>query len=217
MIPRPRYPIPLRRRFVSMFTERLALKALSILLAVVLWFVVAAREPREEYAPVQFAPRLDSALVMRDPAPAIRAHVLGRPSEILKLANAPLVIRRQVSSDSPDTLVMALRPSDVEVPQGVEVIVREVYPDALTLRFEPSTSRRVPVRSTILARSPLDLSTAPVASWWSRTASRCRGPGGWWRSWRSFAPSRTASRSIRSRIWWISTPLDWEQPYGRCR
>ena len=162
MIPRSRYPIPLRRRIVSMFTERLALKALSILLAVVLWFVVAAREPREEYAPVQFAPRLDSALVMRDPAPAIRAHVLGRPSEILKLANAPLVIRRQVSSDSPDTLVMALRPSDVEVPQGVEVIVREVYPDALTLRFEPSTSRRVPVRSTILARSPLDLSTAPV-------------------------------------------------------
>jgi hypothetical protein len=156
MIPRPRYPIPLRRRVVAMFTERLALKALSILLALVLWFVVAAREPREEYAPVQFSPRLDSALVLRDPAPAIRAHVLGRPSEILKLANAPLVIRRQVSSDSPDTLVLALRPSDVEVPQGVEVIVREVYPDALTLRFEPSTSRRVPVRSAILAQGPID-------------------------------------------------------------
>ena len=162
MIDRSRLPLSLPRRVVAMFSERLALKALSILLAVVLWFVVAAREPREEYAPVRFSPRLDSALVLRDPAPAIRAHVLGRPSEILKLANAPLVIRREISSDAPDTLVLALRPSDVEVPEGIEVIVREVFPDALTLRFEPSTSRRVPVRSAVLARSPLDLAQGPV-------------------------------------------------------
>ncbi|HYC52647.1 MAG TPA: hypothetical protein VEB19_16160 [Gemmatimonadaceae bacterium] len=156
MIPRPRPSVPLRPRIGSMFTERLALKSLSVLLALVLWFVVAAREPREEYAPVRFSPRLDSALVLRDPAPPIRAHVMGRPSEILKLASTPLVIRRQISSDAPDTLVLALRPSDVEVPEGVEVIVHEVYPNALTLRFEPSTSRRVPVRSAILARTPFD-------------------------------------------------------------
>ena len=137
-----------------MFTERLALKSLSVMLAVVLWFVVAAREPRGEYAPVRFLPRLDSALVLRDPAPVIRAHVMGRPGEILKLASTPLVIRREIASDAPDTLVLALRPSDVEVPEGVDVIVREIYPDALTLRFEPSTSRRVPVRSAIMARGP---------------------------------------------------------------
>src|SRR5688572_1191423 len=82
MIPRSKHPIPFRRRLTAMFTERLALKSLSVLLALVLWFVVAAREPREEYAPVRFSPRLDSALVLRDAAPPIRAHVLGRPSEI---------------------------------------------------------------------------------------------------------------------------------------
>jgi YbbR domain-containing protein len=162
MIPRPKDPIPFRRRLTAMFSERLALKSLSVLLALVLWFVVAAREPREEYAPVRFAPRLDSALVLRDPAPPIRAHVLGRPSEILKLANAPLTIRREIAGDAPDTLVIALRASDVEVPEGIEVIVREVYPDAVTLRFEPSTSRRVPVRSAILARNPLDLAVGNV-------------------------------------------------------
>ena len=80
------HSIPWRRRVAAALTDRLALKASAVLLAIVLWFVVGAREPREEYAPVQFAPRLDSTLVLRDPTPPIRAHVLGRPSEILKLA-----------------------------------------------------------------------------------------------------------------------------------
>jgi hypothetical protein len=92
--------------------------------------------------------------VLRDPPPPIRALVLGRPSEILKLSQTPLVIRRPVSSDAPDTLVLPLRTSDVEVPEGVGVIVRDVQPHAVTLRFEPTTSRRVPVRSTIWLRAP---------------------------------------------------------------
>ena len=158
MIPVRRVFIPWRRRAAAAFTERLALKASAVLLAIVLWFVVGAREPREEYAPVQFAPRLDSTLVLRDPPPPIRAHVMGRPSEILKLATQPLVIRRQIASDAPDTLVLPLRPGDVEVPSGTDVIVREVYPQTVTLHFEPRSSRRVAVRSAILARVPPELS-----------------------------------------------------------
>lgn len=158
MIRVPRPTVPARRRLVAAFTERLALKASAVLLALVLWFVVAAREPREEYAPVRFAPSLDSTLALRDPTPAIRAHVLGRPSEILKLATAPLVMRRPIAGDAPDTLVLTLRPSDVEVPDGVDVIVREVFPQAVTLRFESRASKRVPVRSAILARIPPEMS-----------------------------------------------------------
>jgi hypothetical protein len=134
------------------FTERLALKASAVLLTVVLWFVVAAREPMEEVASVRFAPQLDSALVLRDPPPIIRALVIGRANEILKLSNTPLVIRRSIASDAPDTLVLALRTSDVAVPEGVEVIVRDVQPRSLTLRFESTVSRLVPVRSAIIVR-----------------------------------------------------------------
>lgn len=153
----PRPSVPARRRVAAVFTERLALKASALLLALVLWFVVAAREPREEYAPVRFTPRLDSTLALRDPTPAIRAHVLGRPSEILKLATSPLVMSRQIAGDAPDTLVLSLRPSDVEVPNGVDVIVREVFPQAVTLRFESRASKRVPVRSAIMARIPPEM------------------------------------------------------------
>jgi hypothetical protein len=135
------------------FTERLGLKASAVVLAVALWFIVAAREPTQDVAIVRFAPVLDSALVLRDPATPVRALVMGRPSEILKLANTPLAIRRPIANDVPDTLVLTLRPSDVEVPEGVEVIVRDVQPHSLTLRFESTASRRVAVRSALVIRA----------------------------------------------------------------
>lgn len=152
MIRRP--PASWQRRIKAAFTERLALKAAALLLALVLWFVVGARAPAEDVAGVRFAPQLDSALVLRDPPPPIRALVIGRPSEILKLVNTPLVIRRPITSDAPDTLVLSLKTSDVDVPDGVEVIVRDVQPHSLTLRFESAASRKVPVRSVIRVTAP---------------------------------------------------------------
>jgi len=157
--PTGRHPIGWRRHLTAAFTEHLALKASAVLVAVVLWFVVAAREPTEEVVSVRFAPQLDSALVLRDPNPVIRALVIGRVNEILKLSNTPLVIRRPITSDAPDTLVLSLRTSDVEVPEGVEVIVRDVQPRSLTLRFESIASRAVPVHSALLVRSPGGLSS----------------------------------------------------------
>jgi len=150
----PRAPVSVQRWLRGALTEHLALKASSVLLAVVLWFVVAAREPTDEVVGVRFAPQLDSGLVLRDPPPAIRALVIGRPSEILKLSTTPLTIRRPLSSDAPDTLVLTLRTSDVEVPEGIEVIVRDVQPRSVMLRFESTVSREVPVRSRLLVRAP---------------------------------------------------------------
>lgn len=161
--PRPalRPPVTLRHRLAAAFTERLALKGAALLLAVVLWFVVNVKEPQleqgpqVELVPVRFTPVLDSTLVLRDAPPPIEALVAGSPEELLKLGGGPLVIHRQISADSPDTLVLDLRPADVALPEGVNVVVRNVYPRSLTLRFESTWSRKVPVRSAI------DIATAP--------------------------------------------------------
>src|SRR5919109_296826 len=129
----PRHSARWERRVKSAVTERLALKASAVLLALVLWFVVAARQPTEEVASVRFVPQLDSALVLRDPSPPIRALVIGRPNEILKLANAPLAIRRPIASDAPDTLTLTLRAADVEVPDGVPSVLVRLDPDSVTV------------------------------------------------------------------------------------
>ena len=174
MRPPPRPPLSLQQWLRAALTQRLALKASSVLLAVVLWFVVAAREPTEEVVGVRFAPQLDSGLVLRDPAPAIRALVIGRPSEILKLSSSPLTIHRPLASDAPDTLVMTLRTSDVEVPEGIEVIVRDVQPRSVMLRFESTVSREVPVRSRLLVRA--SAAGAPLAVQLSPSVVTISGP-----------------------------------------
>lgn len=148
-----RQPMGWKRQLTAAFTEHLPLKASALLLTIALWFLVGAREPTEEIVAVRLEPQLDSTIVMRDPAPPIRALVIGRPGEILKLSNSPLVIRRSIASDSPDTLVVALRTSDVSVPEGAEVIVRDVQPRSVTLRFETISTRQVPVSSALVARS----------------------------------------------------------------
>jgi hypothetical protein len=138
-----------RRRIVALFTERLVLKGTAVFLAVVLWFVVNAKEPQLELVPVHFTPVLDSSLALRDPLPQLQALVAGSPKELIKLtANEP-TIRRQITSDAPDTVVIDLRPDDVTLPEGVDAVVRDVQPRSLTLRFESTWSRKAAVHSAI--------------------------------------------------------------------
>jgi YbbR domain-containing protein len=136
----------LQNRIVAAFTDRLVLKVTAVFLAIVLWLVVNAKEPQLELVSVRFQPALlDSSLVLREPLPQIQAIVAGSPKQLIKLSTTPPTIRRQVTADAPDTLVIDLRPEDVILPDGVDAVVRDVQPRQLTLRFEPTWSRKVPV------------------------------------------------------------------------
>ena len=157
-------PVPTwRRRLAEAFTQRLALKGTALALAIVLWFIVTAKEPNQDLVEVQFAPQLDSSLVLKDPPPTIHALVVGTPSELLKLFAHPLVIRRQIAANSPDTVVVDLSTSDVELPAGIDAIVRAVQPHSVTLRFESTSSRVVPVRSAVQVVADTLHPSPPVA------------------------------------------------------
>jgi hypothetical protein len=139
----------LQRRLRAAFTVRLGLKATAVFISVVLWFVINAKEPQLQLVPVRFTPVLDSTLVLRDPVPLLQAIVAGSPKELIKLtSNVPRILR-QITADSPDTLVIDLRPDDVTLPDGVDAVVRDVQPRSVTLRFESMSSRKVPVRSAV--------------------------------------------------------------------
>jgi hypothetical protein len=134
---------------VGAFSNQLGLKLTAVFVSVVLWFVVNAKEPEIGLVPVRFTPILDSSLVLREQLPQVQAMVAGAPSELLKLNSALATVRREIPADAPDTLVIDLRPEDVLLPPGVDAVVREVAPRSITLRFESTWSRRVPVRSAI--------------------------------------------------------------------
>lgn len=136
-----------KRRLTAAFTERLALKGTAILLALVLWFIVSAKEPAEEIIAVRFQPSIDSSLRVVEGAPPIRALVIGSGRELLKLYSSPPTIRRPIAADAPDTLELTLQPQDVDLPPGTDVIVRDVQPRRITLVFASEMTRMLPVRS----------------------------------------------------------------------
>ena len=144
----------LQRRVIAAFTQHLLLKATAVFLAVVLWFVVNAKEPQVMIVPVRFTPVLDSSLALREALPPLQAIIAGSPKELIKLSTDPPSVRRQITSNAPDTLVIDLRPADVTLPDGVDAVVRDVEPHSVTLRFESTWTRKVPVRSMIDIAEP---------------------------------------------------------------
>lgn len=147
------YPPPIRpdwrRRLHDVTTDRLGLKAIALVLALLLWIVVSLRQPTEGYVRVRVTPVLDSSLVLIGAAPEVQALVSGRAADLVKLYSMPLVVRRTVNSDAPDTLMLDLTPADVHVPAELSEVVHvlDVQPRTVVLRFESSVTRRVPVRN----------------------------------------------------------------------
>jgi hypothetical protein len=164
----------LQRRVIAAFTQHLLLKATAVFLAVVLWFVVNAKEPQVMIVPVQFTPVLDSSLVLRETLPPLQAIVAGSPKELIKLSTTAPVVHRQITADAPDTLVIDLRPADVTLPEGVDAVVRDIEPHSLTLRFESTWARKVPVRSMI--EIPADALPGPIATQFQPDSVMVTGP-----------------------------------------
>lgn len=126
----------LRRWLTALFTERLGYKAAALFFAVVLWFVVSAEEPAEDWVAVRFAPVLDRSLDLVSDPPAIRARVTGRGRELLKLYAAQPVLRPSFGAGVPDTVRLELRSADVDVPAGVNAVVRELRPRSIRVVFQ---------------------------------------------------------------------------------
>jgi hypothetical protein len=147
-MPAPPAPGPTwRRRLRDIATERLGLKAIALVLALLLWLVASARRPAESVVSVRVAPELDSSLVLLDGTTNVRALVAGRAADLVKLAADPPTVRRSVAGDVPDTLVLDLTAADVHIPPELadRVRVLDVQPRSVTLRFESRVSRRVPI------------------------------------------------------------------------
>lgn len=180
-----------QRRLRAAFSVHLGLKATAVFIAVVLWFVINAKEPQLQLVPVRFTPVLDSTLVLRDPVPPLQAIIAGSPKELIKLTSNLPRIHRQITADSPDTLVIDLRPDDVTLPEGVDAVVRDVQPRSVTLRFESIWSRKVPIRSVIDVAAPGY--SGPVSLHFDPESVQVTGP-------RHIVMSVSSVRTVRTSI-----------------
>ena len=144
--PRPRTP---DQRLRAAVTDRLPAKLAAVFLALVLWFIVGAEEPTEEWMDTRLVLVTDSTVQLVDSVPRVQALVVGRGRELLKLYAMRPIVRRVVTADTPNLVVMDLRPGDVDLPSNIDARVRDVRPRAITLRVQVQAQRRVPVRSAL--------------------------------------------------------------------
>ena len=138
---------------IASLTEHLMLKIAALLLALMLWLVVSAREPTAEVIPVRFEPLLDRSLTLVSPLPPMRALVIGEGRDLLKLYSTPPVVRRVINASVTDTFTLELQPSDVDIPVNVDAIVRDIQPRSIKLTFAATGRRMVPVRSRMRLRA----------------------------------------------------------------
>ncbi|MGQ0713847.1 MAG: CdaR family protein [Gemmatimonadaceae bacterium] len=142
-----------QRRIKAALTEHLPLKLVALFFAFVVWLVVSGERPTEMVVPVRVEIGVDTAVTLRGPTPEVRALVVGRGRDLMKLWDTPPTISQRLGSDVPDSLSIMLEVNNVELPPGVAGIVRDVQPRSLRLRFDVHTRRLVPVRSALRIRA----------------------------------------------------------------
>jgi YbbR domain-containing protein len=138
-----------RHALREVFLARLGIKALSLLIAILLWLIVKGRQPVEDYVTVRVMPTLDSSLVLLEQPATLTALVTGRAVDIAKLRADPPAVHRIVDGDVPDTLVFQVAASDVRVSADLAdfVHVLDVQPRSVSLRFGDKATKRVPVNA----------------------------------------------------------------------
>ncbi|HET9425913.1 MAG TPA: hypothetical protein VFO55_11115, partial [Gemmatimonadaceae bacterium] len=70
--------------------------------------------------------------------------------ELARLEGRTATINRAINANTPDTLVISLSPTDVNLPGNVgDARVTDIRPKSVRLEFVPTLTRRVPVRSQV--------------------------------------------------------------------
>jgi YbbR domain-containing protein len=126
--------------------QHLGLKALSLGLAIMLWLIVAGEEAVERGVRVplelqQFPPGLE---LQGDSPTFVDVRVRGASTTLSRMSAGDIVAVLDLRSATPGERLLQMTPEQVRAPFGVQVI--QVVPPSITLTFERTKTRAVPVR-----------------------------------------------------------------------
>lgn len=125
--------------------QRLGLKAISVVLAALLWLLVSGEQivERALRIPLQFA-NLPANLELVGEAPSVvDVRVRGSSGALARMSAGELVAILDLRTARPGRRLFHLSGSDVRVPFGIEVV--QVNPSSVPIGFEPSATKVVRV------------------------------------------------------------------------
>lgn len=135
-------------RLRSLFTENVPYKALSVLIALALWFIV--RDERIEDTlripvDVQTSPDL---VMSNESLQDLSVRVTGTRAALDRLHRGEQVHSVRLKNTEPGLVTVRVRPEDLVMPAGVEVVT--VTPASTSVRLEARAARKVPVRPRVV-------------------------------------------------------------------
>lgn len=138
--------------------KNLGLKAVAVVLALVLWYVVAA--PRKEpISERRFAAPLSLVgtpreFVITTPVPdTVSVRLRGRASDLRSLSSSSLEVPLDLSwIQQSGEVTITVRPQAINVPEGIEVV--SIDPNKVQFRVEQLRQRTVEIRPFLVGTPP---------------------------------------------------------------
>ena len=132
--------------------RNLGLKSLSICIAVLLWLVVAGERVVERVlrAPVEFQNLPNGLELVGNLPDTVEVRLRGSSGALSRMGPGDLSAVLDLRTARPGRRLFHLTPTQVTVPYGVDVV--QVGPSTLTMEFEMSGVRTVPVEPDIEGR-----------------------------------------------------------------
>lgn len=121
-------------------------KLAALVLAILLWFNVAAERRQEHPVPTRLQIQVeDSTWVMTSAPDRVQTTFQGRGGDIFSLPMNPPVIRRVIDSVTGPTMTLDLSPSMVSYDRDLKISPVAVHPSQVEVHLERKVSRKVPV------------------------------------------------------------------------
>jgi YbbR domain-containing protein len=140
--------------------KNLGLKAVSLLMACVVWFLVSGprrERPRERIVTASVSlVGLPTHLVITTPdiQSSVSVRVRGRTSALRSLASQNLEASADLSQlTEPGDFEITIRPQHINVPEDVEAV--SITPNKLRVRIEQLRQRTVPIRPFLVGDPPV--------------------------------------------------------------
>jgi YbbR domain-containing protein len=127
--------------------RHLGLKVVSVVMAVLVWLMVASEEAVERglRVPLEFQQFPAGLELEGEPPTVVDVRVRGAESHVARIAPGDVVAVLDVGAAAPGQRLFTLSPEQVRVPFGVEVV--QVQPSTIAIMFGKSETRELPVQA----------------------------------------------------------------------
>jgi YbbR domain-containing protein len=143
--------------------ENLPLKVVSVALALLLWFVIGEKtSERGLSVPVELQNVPRDLELVGEPTNVVDVRVRASPSVIQRLTTGDVSARIDLSGVREGEHIVHLTADDIRVPFGVRVV--KITPSIITMGFERTMQKTVPIRPRLLGRPAVGYEVGEVAA-----------------------------------------------------